>query len=56
MRHVMRSIDFQVIEAIERPDTVSNIAKNVGYSESYVSRSVDDLSQKGILYRDRNGN
>jgi len=40
---------------VERGDTISELATKLDHSESYLSRAVTDLVEKGLLYTERDG-
>jgi DNA-binding MarR family transcriptional regulator len=48
-------IELEVLATIKRGDTISDIAGELGYSESYVSRAVSNLTEKGLCYTERDG-
>lgn len=52
---MLRRIELEVLAAVERGDTVSELATKLGHSESYLSRAVTDLAGKGLLYTERDG-
>ena len=53
--NVLGSIELEVLATVERGDTISDIAAKLDHSESYVSRAVTDLSEKGLVYTERDG-
>jgi predicted transcriptional regulator len=52
---VLRRIELEVLATVERGDTVSETATKLDHSESYLSRAVTDLAEKGLLYTERDG-
>ncbi|WP_430506208.1 MarR family transcriptional regulator [Haloparvum sp. PAK95] len=44
-----------VLAIVDRGDTISELATKLGHSESYLSRAVGDLVEKGLVYRERDG-
>jgi len=52
---VLRRIELEVLAIVERGDTISELATKLDYSESYLSRAVTDLVEKGLLYTERDG-
>ena len=49
------SIELEILATIERGDTISEIADKLDHSESYISRAVTDLSEKGLAYTEQDG-
>jgi DNA-binding MarR family transcriptional regulator len=52
---VLRRIELEVLATVERGDTISELATKLDHSESYLSRAVTDLVEKGLLYAKRDG-
>lgn len=52
---MLRSIELEILATVEHGDTISDIAAKLDQSESYVSRAVTDLSEKGLVYTERDG-
>ncbi len=52
---MLRRIELEVLAIVERGDTISELATKLDYSESYLSRAVTDLVEKGLLYTERDG-
>jgi DNA-binding transcriptional ArsR family regulator len=52
---VLRRIELEVLAIVERGDTISELATKLDHSESYLSRAVTDLVEKGLLYTERDG-
>ncbi|NUC74821.1 MarR family transcriptional regulator [Haloterrigena sp. SYSU A558-1] len=52
---MLRSSELEALAAIERGDTIADLAARLEHSESYVSRVVADLAAKNLLYADRDG-
>lgn len=52
---MLRSIELEVLATVERGDTVSDVATDLDKSESYISRAVTALSEKDLIYMERDG-
>ncbi|WP_121745041.1 MarR family transcriptional regulator [Natronorubrum halophilum] len=52
---MLRGSELEVLGAIERGETISELATRLEYSESYVSRVVANLAGKGVVYTERDG-
>jgi DNA-binding MarR family transcriptional regulator len=52
---VLRRIELEVLATVERGDTISELATKLDHSESYLSRAVGDLVEKGLVYTERDG-
>lgn len=52
---MLGSIELEVLATVERGDTISDIAATLDHSESYVSRAVAALSEKNLVYTERDG-
>jgi len=52
---VLRRIELEVLATVERGDTISELATKLDHSESYLSRAVADLVEKGLVYTERDG-
>ncbi|MFK8215507.1 helix-turn-helix transcriptional regulator [Haloferax volcanii] len=52
---VLRRIELEVLAIVERGDTISELATKLDHSESYLSRAVGDLVEKGLVYTERDG-
>lgn len=52
---MLGSIELEILAAVKRGDTISNIAVALDHSESYISRAVTDLSKTGLIYTERDG-
>jgi DNA-binding MarR family transcriptional regulator len=52
---VLRRIELEVLAAVDRGDTISDLATKVDHSESYLSRAVGDLAEKGLVNTERDG-
>ncbi|SNR66029.1 MarR family protein [Halorubrum ezzemoulense] len=50
-----RRIELEVLATIDRGDTISELATKLDHSESYLSRGVGDLVEKGLVYTERDG-
>ncbi len=48
-------IELEVLATIERGDTIADLAAKLDHSESYLSRAVADLQEKGLVYAERDG-
>ena len=53
--NVLGRIELEVLANANRGDTISEISEKLGHSESYVSRAVSDLSEKGLCHTERDG-
>jgi predicted transcriptional regulator len=47
--------ELTALEALREPTTVSGLADRLGHSQSYVSEVVDNLADKGLVRKERNG-
>lgn len=52
---MLGSIELRILAIAERGDTISDIATKLDRSESYISRAVTSLSEKGLVYVERDG-
>ena len=52
---MLGSIELEILATVERGDTISDIAAKLDHSESYVSRAVTDLFERGLVYTARDG-
>ncbi|MFD1687035.1 MarR family transcriptional regulator [Halobellus litoreus] len=52
---MLRRIELEVLAIVERGDTISELATKLDHSESYLSRAVGDLVEKGLVYTERDG-
>ena len=52
---MLRGIELEVLAVVERGDTISELATKLDHSESYLSRAVADLDEKGLVYTERDG-
>lgn len=52
---MLRRIELEVLATVERGDTIVALARKLDHSESYLSRTVTDLVEKGLLYTHRDG-
>ncbi len=52
---MLRRIELEVLATVERGDTIVALAGKLDHSESYLSRAVTDLVEKGLLYTHRDG-
>ena len=52
---VLRRIELEVLATIESGDTISELATKLDHSESYLSRAVANLAEKGLVYTKRDG-
>ena len=52
---MLRRIELEVLANVDRGDTVTELATKLDHSESYLSRAVTDLLEKGLLYAEREG-
>jgi len=52
---MLKRIELEILATVERGDTISELAAKLDHSESYLSRAVGDLVQKGLVYTERDG-
>ncbi len=52
---MLRRIELEVLATVDRGDTISELATKLDHSESYLSRAVADLVEKGFVYTERDG-
>jgi len=52
---VLRRIELEVLATVDRGDTISELATKLNHSESYLSRAVAELVEKGLVYTERDG-
>ena len=52
---VLRRIELDVLATVDSGDTISELAAKLDHSESYLSRAVADLVEKGLVYTERDG-
>ena len=52
---MLRRIELEVLAIVDRGDTISELATKLDHSESYLSRAVGDLVEKGLVYTERDG-
>ena len=52
---MLRRIELEVLATVDRGDTISEIATKLNHSESYLSRAVAELVEKGLVYTERDG-
>ncbi len=52
---MLRRIELKVLTTVERGDMISELATKLDHSESYLSRAVADLVEKGLVYTERDG-
>ncbi|MBX0325637.1 MarR family transcriptional regulator [Halomicroarcula sp. F13] len=52
---MLRRIELKVLATVARGDTISELATKLDHSESYLSRAVADLVEKGLVYTERDG-
>lgn len=52
---MLRRIELEVLATVDRGDTISELATKLNHSESYLSRAVADLVEKGLVYTERDG-
>jgi DNA-binding MarR family transcriptional regulator len=52
---VLRRIELEVLATVERGDTIAELATKLDHSDSYLSRAVTDLCEKGLVYTERDG-
>ena len=47
---MLRRIELEVLVTVDRGDTISKLATKLDHSESYLSRAVADLVEKGVEF------
>ena len=52
---MLRRIELKVLATVARGDTISELATKLDHSESYLSRAIADLVEKGLVYTERDG-
>ncbi|MBX0297710.1 MarR family transcriptional regulator [Haloarcula nitratireducens] len=52
---MLRRIELEVLATVDRGDTISELAAKLDHSESYLSRAVADLVERGLVYTERDG-
>ena len=52
---MLQRIELEVLATVDRGDTISDLATKLDHSESYLSRAVGDLVEKGLVYTERDG-
>ncbi|WP_096391804.1 helix-turn-helix transcriptional regulator [Halopenitus persicus] len=52
---MLRRIELEALAIVDRGDTISDLATKLDHSESYLSRAVGDLVEKGLVYTERDG-
>ena len=52
---MLRRIELEVLATVDRGDTISELATKLDHSESYLSRAISDLTEKGLVYTERDG-
>ncbi len=52
---MLRRIELEALATVEWGDTIADLAAKLDHSESYLSRAVADLSEKGLVYTERDG-
>ena len=52
---MLRRIELEVLSTVDRGDTISELATKLDHSESYLSRAVADLVEKGLVNTERDG-
>ncbi|RJX42902.1 transcriptional regulator TrmB [Halonotius aquaticus] len=52
---MLRRIELDVLATVDRGDTISELAAKLDHSESYLSRAINDLTEKGLVYTERDG-
>jgi DNA-binding MarR family transcriptional regulator len=52
---VSRRIKLEVLAIVDRGDTIADLSTKLDHSESYLSRAVGDLVEKGLVYTERDG-
>ena len=52
---MLRRVELEVLATVDRGDTISELATKLDHSESYLSRTIGDLVEKGLVYTERDG-
>ena len=52
---MLRRIVLKILATADRCDAISKLATKLNQSESYLSRAVADLAEKGRVYTKRDG-
>jgi DNA-binding MarR family transcriptional regulator len=52
---VLRRIELEALATVDRGDTISELATKLDHTESYLSRAVGNLVEKGLVYTERDG-
>ena len=52
---MLRRIELGILATVDRGDTISELATKLDHSESYLSRAIADLVEKGLLYTELDG-
>ncbi|WP_277543803.1 MarR family transcriptional regulator [Haloarcula laminariae] len=52
---MIRRIELEVLATVDRGDTISELATKLDHSDSYLSRAVGDLVEKGLVYTEHDG-
>jgi DNA-binding MarR family transcriptional regulator len=52
---VLRRIELEILDIVDRGDMISELATKIDHSESYVSRAVTDLVEKRLVSTERDG-
>ena len=52
---MLRRIELEVLATVDPGDTIAELATKLDHSESYLSRAVADLVEKGLVYTERDG-
>lgn len=53
--NVLGRIELEILATVDRGNTISELATTLDHSESYISRAITDLAEKGLLYTERDG-
>lgn len=52
---MLGTAELEILATVNRGDSITEIAANLGHSESYVSRAVSTLAEKGLVYTKQEG-
>jgi DNA-binding MarR family transcriptional regulator len=52
---MLRRIELDILATVDRGDMISDLATKLDHSESYLSRAVADLVEKGLVHTERDG-
>jgi predicted transcriptional regulator len=49
---VLGSAELEILVTVNRGDSIAEIAATLDHSDSYVSRAVSTLAEKGLVYNE----